>query len=104
MRRRYWVYVLASRSRTLYIGVTGNLDRRLSAHQAGRSEFTRRYRIDRLVYFEVFEWVWEAIAREKQLKRWRREKKERLVERYNRDWKDLTCRLDEIRYGLLDRG
>ena len=102
MKRRFWVYVLASRSRTLYIGVTGNLDRRLEAHRAGRSSFTRRYRIDRLVYFEVFEYVWEALAREKQLKGWRRDKKEALVRRYNPDWKDLASQLAEIRYGLLD--
>ena len=101
MRRRYWVYVLASRSRTLYVGVTGNLDRRLEAHRGGWSEFTNNYRVHRLVYFEVFEWVWDAIAREKQIKRWRREKKVGLVERFNPEWKDLTSQLDEIRWGML---
>ncbi|HSL81282.1 MAG TPA: GIY-YIG nuclease family protein [Thermoanaerobaculia bacterium] len=69
MRRLYWVYVLASRSRTLYVGVTGDLDRRLAAHQEGYSDFTSKYKVNRLIYFEVFEWVWEAIAREKQIKR-----------------------------------
>ena len=101
MRRRYWVYVLASRSRTLYVGVTGNLDRRLKEHRGGWSEFTNSYRVNRLVYFEVFEWVWDAIAREKQIKRWRREKKVGLVERFNPEWKDLTSQLDEIRWGML---
>jgi putative endonuclease len=54
-----------------------------------------------LVYFEVFEWVWEAIAREKQIKRWRREKKVALVERFNPEWRDLTNKLDELREGML---
>ncbi len=103
MSRRFWVYLLASRSRVLYVGVTGNLDRRVEAHKGMRSDFTSRYRVDRLVYFEVFEWVWEALAREKQIKRWRREKKVALVERYNPEWRDLSAQLDEIRWGTLGR-
>ncbi|HEX6199783.1 MAG TPA: GIY-YIG nuclease family protein [Thermoanaerobaculia bacterium] len=101
MRRFFWVYILASRSRTLYVGVTGNLDRRLEAHKGGWSAFTSHYRVNRLVHFEVFEWVWEAIAREKQIKRWRREKKVALVTRFNPEWRDLTEKLDEVRYGML---
>ncbi len=61
MRRRFWVYILASRSRVLYVGVTGNLDRRIEEHKSGRSRFASRYQAKELVYFEVFEWVWEAI-------------------------------------------
>jgi len=101
MRRRFWVYILASRSRGLYVGVTGNLDRSLEAHKSGRSGFATRFRTNRLVHFEVFEWVWEAIAREKQIKRWRREKKRALIDRFNPEWRDLTDQLDEIRWGLL---
>ena len=100
-RRRYWVYVLASHAKTLYVGVTGNLDQRVKAHREGWSAFTTRYRVYRLVYFEVFEYVWEAIAREKRLKRWRREKKVALIERHNPEWKDLAGRLDEMRDGWL---
>ncbi len=103
MRRRFWVYILASRSRVLYVGVTGNLDRRIEEHKSGRSRFTRRYQAKVLVYFEVFEWVWEAIAREKQIKRWRREKKKALIERFNPEWRDLSDQLDEIRWGMLGR-
>ncbi len=101
MRRLYWVYILASRSRTLYVGVTGNLERRLEAHKGGWSDFTTKYQLDRLVYFEVFEWAWEAIVREKQIKRWRRDKKVQLVERSNPEWSDLTEKLDELRYGTV---
>ncbi len=103
MRRRFWVYILASRSRVLYVGVTGNLDRRIEEHRSGRSRFTRRYQAKVLVDFEVFEWVWEAIAREKQIKRWRREKKKALIERFNPEWRDLSDQLDEIRWGMLGR-
>jgi putative endonuclease len=81
--------------------VTGDLDQRVAAHKGGRSDFTGRDRVDRLVYFEVFEWVWEALEREKQIKRWRRGKKEALVVRYNPEWRDLSEQLDEIRWGTL---
>ena len=81
--------------------MTGDLDLRVAAHKGGWSDFTKRYRVDRLVYFEVFEWVWEALEREKQIKRWRRGKKEALVVRYNPEWRDLSEQLDEIRWGML---
>lgn len=100
-RRRYWVYVLASHARTLYVGVTGDIDRRILEHRQGWSTFTTRYRVYRLVYFEVFQYVWEAIAREKRLKSWRREKKVALIERYNPEWNDLAERLDEMRDGWM---
>jgi putative endonuclease len=90
--RTYYVYVLASRSRVLYIGVTNNLMRRVSEHREGRDAgaFTARYRVTRLVYFEVFTYVLDAIAREKQIKSWRRSKKVDLIERRNPSWKDLA--------------
>ena len=76
----YYVYLLASRSRVLYIGVTNNLERRLFEHrQRRRPGFTSQYQVDRLIYFEMFGEIRDAIAREKQLKGWRREKKIALI-------------------------
>ncbi len=87
MEYRYYVYILVSKSRTLYIGITNNLAARLREHRSGiNGGFTDRYRLYRLVYYEVFTWVQDAIAREKQLKRWRREKKVALIERENPTW------------------
>ncbi len=77
----YYVYILASRSRNLYIGVTGNLDRRIFEHKQKLVRgFSSRYNIDRLLYFEMHGDVRRAIAREKELKGWRREKKITLIE------------------------
>ena len=91
MDRRYYVYILASRSRNLYTGVTNNLIRRVYEHKQGLVEaFTRRYRIHRLVHFEVFAYVREAIAQEKEIKAWRREKKISLIESRNPAWDDLA--------------
>ena len=90
--RSYVVYILSNRSMTLYIGVTNDLERRLFEHRAGAEGFTSRYHIDRLVYFELFEDPDAAIAREKQLKRWRRDWKRTLIERENRGWNDLAAR------------
>jgi putative endonuclease len=89
--RQFFVYVLASRSRRLYIGVTNNLLRRLYEHRDGRCEFTRRYRISRLVYFEATQDVRSAIAREKALKGWRRSRKIALVNATNPAWEDLAA-------------
>lgn len=89
--KTYYVYILASRSRTLYVGVSNNIRRRVWEHKQGEVEgFTRRYNIDTLVYFEVFGDIYAAIAREKQIKRWRREKKVQLIGRENPDWHDLS--------------
>ena len=90
MPRHAWVYVCASLSRTLYIGVTSNLPRRIAQHRDRASGFTARYRVDRLVYFEEAPDLRSAIAREKQLKRWARWKKIRLIEAANADWLDLA--------------
>jgi putative endonuclease len=88
----YYVYVLASgRHGTLYIGITNNLRIRLEQHRAGRgSKFVKRYNVYRLVYVETFASPLEAIAREKQLKNWRRDWKIRLIETDNLDWSDLS--------------
>jgi putative endonuclease len=89
--RHYAVYILASRKNgTLYIGVTNNLPLRVTQHSAGRgSDFTARYDVHRLVYFETHENVTEAIAREKQLKGWNRSWKIRLIEAANPEWIEL---------------
>src|SRR5712692_8368114 len=94
MNRTYCVYILASRSRNLYTGVTGNLERRLIEHREGLVPgFTTRYRIFRLVHFETFGDIRDAIAREKEIKGWRREKKIRLIEHDNPTWGDLAQQL-----------
>jgi putative endonuclease len=86
----YYVYIAASRNRALYIGVTGNIERRSWLHKTGALEgHTKKYRIVKLVYVEETGDVDVALAREKQLKRWRREKKEALIEAQNPLWADL---------------
>jgi len=90
--KRYYVYILASRSRTLYTGVTNNLRRRLAQHRLGlKPGFTSKYKILRLVHCEVFGDVRMAIAREKEIKAWRREKKVWLIEKHNLTWTDLAA-------------
>ena len=87
--RTYYVYIMASRSRVLYTGVTNDLARRVYEHKRSRTPgFTSRYRITRLVYFEEFGDVRDAIAREKQLKGWVRARKVRLIEQKNPIWQD----------------
>jgi putative endonuclease len=91
MSRTYWVYTLASRSRNLYTGVTNDLERRMIEHRQGLVPgFTARYRIFRLVHFERFADIRDAIAREKEIKGWRREKKIWLIERRNPTWRDFA--------------
>ncbi len=87
----YYVYILASRSRTLYTGVTNDLLRRMVEHRDGLVPgFTSQYRIFRLVHFEIFGDIRLAIAREKEIKGWRREKKLWLIERDNPTWEEFT--------------
>jgi putative endonuclease len=82
---------MANLSRKLYVGVTNNLHRRVFEHKCGNgSDFTSRYMIDRLVYFETFQYVTNAIAREKTIKGWLRERKLQLVEEQNLGWLDLA--------------
>lgn len=88
---KYYVYIMASSSGTLYIGVTNDVGDRCWMHKAGEgSEFTRRYKVDRLVYYECYRYVKTAIAREKQLKGWRRSKKVALIESENPSCRDLS--------------
>ncbi|QOZ37092.1 GIY-YIG nuclease family protein [Bradyrhizobium sp. CCBAU 53421] len=88
----YYVYVLASRHHgTIYIGVTNDIRLRLELHRSGRgSKFVYKYRVFRLVHLEEFETPQEAIAREKQLKFWKRDWKIKLIEAENPDWNDLS--------------
>ncbi|MFI5263242.1 MAG: GIY-YIG nuclease family protein [Candidatus Kapaibacterium sp.] len=87
----YYVYILSSKYKKTYVGVTNNLERRLYEHKNKLIEgHTSKYNIDRLVYFEQFEDIQQAIARETQLKDWRREKKVALIEAMNPGWKDFS--------------
>jgi len=92
------VYILASRTRVIYIGVTGNLEQRLNQHRyhSDPKSFTASYRCDRLVYVEEYTEVDQAIAREKQLKSWRRSKKVALIETMNPEWADLAPPLPQV--------
>jgi putative endonuclease len=87
----YYVYIVASRTRVIYVGMTGFLMARILRHRAGEGgAFTRKYRVHRLVYYEVFHNVGAAIARETEMKKWRREKKVELVRAKNPTWEDLA--------------
>ena len=86
----YWVYIMTNKSGTLYTGVTGDLSRRVYEHRNRLIPgFTRRYKIDRLVYAEASREVRDAIAREKQIKGWVRSRKLALISEANPDWHDL---------------
>jgi putative endonuclease len=87
----YYVYILSNKSKTLYTGVSNNLTRRVYEHRHKLIEgFTKKYNIDKLVYFEVFSNVDDAIRREKQIKGWLRKKKIELIESLNSEWNDLS--------------
>jgi putative endonuclease len=90
--RCYYVYILASDSRVLYTGVTNDLQRRVYQHKTGMLPgFTKRYSVTRLVYFEMTTDVRAAIAREKAIKAWTRERRLRLFESVNAPWLDLAA-------------
>jgi putative endonuclease len=89
--RFYYVYIMTNRSKTLYTGVTGNLETRVFEHKQGiKGQFAARYKIDRLVYFERFGDIYAAIARERQIKGLTRIKKLALIVSVNPEWKDLS--------------
>ena len=89
---QYFVYLLTNwNNKVMYVGVTNNLERRLHEHKTHAAKgFTARYNVDKLVYFEDTPDVLSAIAREKEIKGWRREKKNQLVEQANPTWRDLS--------------
>ena len=90
----YSVYIIASKSRVLYIGVTSNLEQRIYEHKNDLVDgFSKKYRCHCLVYYELFDKVLKAIDREKQLKRWNRRKKVWLIGRQNPTWEDLAADL-----------
>jgi putative endonuclease len=90
--KQYYVYIVASRSRNLYTGVTNDLERRVFEHKNKLVPgFTARYNVERLVYFETTEDVNTAISREKQIKGWLRSKKVALIEAVNPTWNDLSA-------------
>jgi putative endonuclease len=89
--RRYYTYIVANRSRVIYVGITNNIERRVTEHRKRAIPgFTATYRCDRLVWFERYGTPSAAIAREKELKGWRRARKIELIERENPTWVDLS--------------
>lgn len=92
MESAYYVYFMTNiRNKVLYVGVTGNLEKRMFEHKSGAFEgFTKKYKCQKLVYFEVFASPAQAITREKQIKGWVRAKKNMLVDKVNPEWLDLT--------------
>ena len=87
----YYIYILTNKNKTtLYIGVTNNLTRRLFEHQNIYKGFVKRYNCNNLIYYERFCSILTAIAREKQLKKWNRTKKEKLISSANPDWTFIT--------------
>jgi len=92
MSRQFAVYILSCASQVLYIGVTSDLIRRVAEHKSKAVPgFTAKYGLDRLVYYELTANFRAAIAREKELKAWRREKKIRLIQSMNPEWRDLAA-------------
>jgi len=88
--KNYYIYILASNSGTLYIGITNNLIRRIYEHKNKLIEgFSKKYSCHKLVYYEEYSDVRDVLDREKQLKNWRRKKKENLIAKDNPEWKDL---------------
>jgi putative endonuclease len=89
--KTYYVYIMTNNSRTLYVGMTNDIARRVAEHKEGLVPgFTQKYRIKQLVYFEEYRDVRDAIEREKQIKGWRREKKVALIESENPGWEELV--------------
>jgi putative endonuclease len=91
-QHQYYIYILASQKNgTLYIGVTNDLERRVLEHKQKINEgFTSKYEVTRLVYFESFQYINDAILREKRLKKWNRQWKINLIEEENKEWNDLS--------------
>ena len=96
----YFVYIMTNRSKTLYTGMTNSLVRRVREHKVGiGSQFTSKYNVDRLVYFERFEDVRNAIEREKEIKSWHRVRKIALIVSVNPAWKDLSLEWERNPFG-----
>lgn len=93
IHQKFLVYINTNASKTvLYTGVTKDLCRRMREHQANaKTSFTGKYKCSYLIYFEEFDSIIDAIAREKEIKAWRREKKEKLIVSMNKEWQTLDC-------------
>ena len=90
-KQKYYVYILANKSGSTYVGVTNDIERRVWEHRQGAIEgFTRKYKIDLLMYYEEFDYIEDAIRREKQIKGWSKDKKRALIETLNPRWVDLA--------------
>lgn len=89
-KRTYYVYIMSNKAGITYIGMTNDLERRVAEHKTGKwPGFSREHETYRPVYYEEFQYVLEAIAREKQIKSWRKEKKRALIREFNPKWQDL---------------
>jgi len=89
--KQYYVYILTNKSGTVYVGITSNIKKRIYEHKNKLVEgFTKKYNIDKLIYFETFSDVCSAIAREKTIKGWLRKKKLQLIKTTNPDWVNLS--------------
>jgi putative endonuclease len=94
--KQYFVYIMSNKSRRLYVGITSKLFGRVFDHKNKTIPgFTSRYKFDMLVYYEEYSQVMSAIAREKEIKGWRREKKLKLILADNPDWADLSAEWEE---------
>jgi putative endonuclease len=88
---RFWVYIMASKSRRIYTGVTNSVYHRALQHKSGEIEgFTKKYKINRLVYYEEYKYIGNAIAREEEVKGWTRAKRVALIQSMNPTWEDLA--------------
>ena len=105
MRKQYFVYILASkRNGTLYIGMTDDLIHRVYQHKTGETDgFTKKYKVDKLVYYQQGSDVNKIIAREKQLKKWNRAWKLSLIEQFNPEWKDLFSQIAGLEENLNEK-
>ena len=94
--KRYYVYILSSKNKVLYYGMTNELSRRIYEHKNGLIDgFTKKYNVHNLVYFEIQKDLESAIKREKQLKNWHRQWKINLIESKNKEWKDLYSEISD---------
>ena len=88
---KYYVYIMTNGTGTTYVGMTNDIERRVQEHKQGlQSGFTSKYKINRLVYYEEYDYVYDAIAREKQIKKWGSVKKKALINEANPPWEDLS--------------
>ncbi len=94
--KRYFVYILSSRNRVLYVGMTNELSRRIYEHKNGLVDgFTKSYNVNKLVYYELQNDFESALKREKQLKNWHRQWKINLIDSTNKEWKDLYSEISD---------